>query len=42
MSWKGWYEQYGKQSPMNFTNFQAVPQPGGPIQGGGVDEVGQF
>jgi hypothetical protein len=35
--WKGWYEQYGTQHPMNFSDFRANPSPGGPIQGGGKD-----
>ena len=40
--WTGYYEQFGKQSPMQFKNFQAKPQPAGPIGGDGVDEVGSF
>lgn len=40
--WQGYYEQYGTLHPMNFSNFQASPTPGGRINGDGNDEVGQF
>lgn len=33
--WQGYYEQYGKHSPMNFKNFRANPSPAGGIQGDG-------
>lgn len=42
LSWKGYYEQYGQQQFMNFTNFQANPTPGAPIMGDGQDTVGKF
>jgi len=37
MSWKGYYEQFGVQHVMNFSNFKANPSPGGPIAGDGQD-----
>jgi hypothetical protein len=40
--WTGYYEQHGKQQPMNFNNFIAVPVPSGPISGNGEDVVGTF
>lgn len=41
-SWKGWYEQFGQQHPVNFTSFKANPAPSAPIGGAGTDEVGGF
>ena len=44
MSWKGYYQQGGshEKHPMDFSKFQATPQPGGKISGAGHDEVGEF
>lgn len=40
--WKGYYEQFGSQHPMQFKNFRAHPLPGGPIEGDGVDQISTF
>ena len=42
MGWEGHYRQFEKDHPMDFSAFKANPSPGGPIEGEGQDEVGNF